>query len=138
MTNFHGDQAEKIFFFEKKKSKRPTQKKVIFQNRQFSIFFCENLLDWSLGRSRALMWLNLYGHEAVRHNNNYVIMSSPSKQNSMSTAKRQNIARQKKSLKHTRIHHKWSIWSSWTGHVLPTIFPRDLIDNPVLDIVLIG
>ena len=27
----------------------PTQKKVIFQNRQFSIFFCENLLDWSLG-----------------------------------------------------------------------------------------
>ena len=63
-------------------------------------------------------------------------MRPPSKQNSMSTAKRQNIA--KKSLKHTRIHHKWSIWSSWTGHVLPTILPRDLIDNPVLDIVLIG
>ena len=30
-----------------KNSKWPTQKKVIFQNRQFSIFFCENLLDWS-------------------------------------------------------------------------------------------
>ena len=38
------------FFFEKKKNpKWPTQKKVIFQNRQFSIFFCENFMDWSLG-----------------------------------------------------------------------------------------
>ena len=39
----------KIFFFEKKNPKWPTQKKVIFQNRQFSIFFSENFMDWSLG-----------------------------------------------------------------------------------------
>ena len=36
MANFHRDEA--IFFFEKKNSKWPTQKKVIFQNHQFSIF----------------------------------------------------------------------------------------------------
>ena len=34
---------------EKKKSKWPPKKKVIFQLRQFSIFFCENVMDWSLG-----------------------------------------------------------------------------------------
>ena len=33
----------------KKNSKWPPKKKVIFQLRQFSIFFCENLMDWSLG-----------------------------------------------------------------------------------------
>ena len=32
----------------KRKSKWPTQKKVIFQNRQFSKFFRENFSDWSL------------------------------------------------------------------------------------------
>jgi hypothetical protein len=35
--------------FEKKNSKWPPKKKVIFQLRQFSIFFCENFMDWSLG-----------------------------------------------------------------------------------------
>ena len=39
----------KQFFFEKKNSKWPTQKKFIFQNRQFSKFFRENFSDWSLG-----------------------------------------------------------------------------------------
>ena len=43
LTNFHGDEAKK------KKSKWPTQKKCIFQNRQFLIFFCENFMDWFLG-----------------------------------------------------------------------------------------
>ena len=38
-----------IFFFRKKNSKWPTQKKLIFQNRQFSKFFRENLWDRSLG-----------------------------------------------------------------------------------------
>ena len=33
----------------KKNSKWPTQKKVIFQNCQFSIFFCENFMERSLG-----------------------------------------------------------------------------------------
>ena len=40
---------KKLFFFEKKNSKWPTQKKLIFQNRQFSKFFRENFSDWSLG-----------------------------------------------------------------------------------------
>ena len=35
------------FFLKKKKSKWPTQKKVIFQLCQFSIFFCENFMDRS-------------------------------------------------------------------------------------------
>ena len=42
----------KVFFIRKKQNKNPkwpTQKKVIFQNRQFSIFFSENFMDWSLG-----------------------------------------------------------------------------------------
>ena len=38
-----------FFFFEKKNSKWPPKKKVIFQLRQFSIFFCENFMDWVLG-----------------------------------------------------------------------------------------
>jgi hypothetical protein len=45
LTNFHGDEAKNFFF-----SKWLTQKKKRdFQNRQFSIFFCENFMDWSLG-----------------------------------------------------------------------------------------
>jgi hypothetical protein len=41
---------QKEFFFRKKKnSKWPPKKKVIFQLRQFSIFFCENFMDWFLG-----------------------------------------------------------------------------------------
>ena len=35
--------------FQKKNSKWPTKKKLIFQLRQFSIFFLENFMDWSLG-----------------------------------------------------------------------------------------
>ena len=35
--------------FEKKNSKWPTQKKLLFQNRQFSKFFRENFTDSSLG-----------------------------------------------------------------------------------------
>ena len=38
-----------IFIFRKKNSKWPTQKKLIFQNRQFSKFFRENFSDGSLG-----------------------------------------------------------------------------------------
>ena len=38
-----------FFFFWKKNSKWPTQKKLIFQNRQFSKFFHENFSDGSLG-----------------------------------------------------------------------------------------
>ncbi len=44
-----GMKQKKIFFFEKKISKWPTKKKLIFQFRQFSIFFCENFIDWSFG-----------------------------------------------------------------------------------------
>ena len=40
---------KKIFFFEKKNSKTPIEKKLIFQNCQFSKKFCENFMDWSLG-----------------------------------------------------------------------------------------
>ena len=35
---------QKKNFFLKKKSKM-----AVFQNRQFSTFFCENLMDWFLG-----------------------------------------------------------------------------------------
>ena len=40
---------KKIFFLKKKFQKWPTEKKLIFQNRQFSKFFRENFMDWSLG-----------------------------------------------------------------------------------------
>ena len=33
----------------KEKSKWPTKKGLIFQPRQFSIFFHENFMDWSFG-----------------------------------------------------------------------------------------
>ena len=40
----------RIFFFWKKKNpKWPIFKMAVFQNRQFSKFFCENFMDWSLG-----------------------------------------------------------------------------------------
>ena len=39
LTDFHWDEAKKN---QKKNSKWPTQKNNVFQNRQFSIFFCEN------------------------------------------------------------------------------------------------
>ena len=40
---FMGMKQKKIFFFRKKNSKWPTQKKLIFQNGQFLKFFRENL-----------------------------------------------------------------------------------------------
>ena len=58
---------KKIFLLQKKNSKWQTQKLC-----QFSIYFHENFMDWSLDQQNflmleALVWLNLYGHEAVRH-----------------------------------------------------------------------
>ena len=47
--NFDVRIKQKKIFFEKKISKWRTQKKCIFQNRQFPKFFCENFWDWSLG-----------------------------------------------------------------------------------------
>ena len=47
---FKKKKQKKYNFFEKKNSKWPPIKEVIFQLRQFSIFFCENFMDWSLGR----------------------------------------------------------------------------------------
>ena len=35
--------------FEKKKFKMADSKNLVFQNHQFSIFFSENFMDWSLG-----------------------------------------------------------------------------------------
>ena len=47
---FSWEWSKKIFIFlRKKNSKWPTQKKLIFQNRQFSKFFHENFSDGSLG-----------------------------------------------------------------------------------------
>ena len=43
------EMKQKCLFFEKK-SKWLTQKNLIFQLRQFSIFFLENFMDWSLGK----------------------------------------------------------------------------------------
>ena len=65
---FMGMKQKKILL--KKKSKWPTQKSDFFF-RQFSMFFRENFRDWSLGRynklmRRALVWLNLYGHQTVQ------------------------------------------------------------------------
>ena len=44
LTDFHENKEKKIFFFEKQNSKWPTQKKCIFQNRQFSKFFMK--ISW--------------------------------------------------------------------------------------------
>ena len=49
MNNMHGDKAKAKAKAKKKISKWPTEKKLIFQNRQFSKFFRENFMDWSLG-----------------------------------------------------------------------------------------
>ena len=38
----------RTFFFEKK-SKWPTKKELAFQLCKFSIFVCENFMDWSFG-----------------------------------------------------------------------------------------
>ena len=46
---FMGMKQKKNFFFLKKNSKWPTQKKVIFHLRQFSIFFFNIFMDGSLG-----------------------------------------------------------------------------------------
>ena len=45
---FKGMKQKKIIFFRKKNSKWPTQKKLIFQNRQFSKIFRDNFSDGSL------------------------------------------------------------------------------------------
>ena len=39
----------KFFFFEKKFKMADSKSQIIFQLRQFSIFFHENFMDWSLG-----------------------------------------------------------------------------------------
>ena len=58
MTDFHGDQAKKNFFFMQKKNlKWPIFqngrffKMAVFQNRQFSKFFCENFTDYRNAKS---------------------------------------------------------------------------------------
>ena len=72
MTNFHGDEAKKIFF-EKKKIKMADSKKGNFsKSARLNIFVAKlsGMGPW-VSRidlmQRALMWLNLYGREAVRH-----------------------------------------------------------------------
>ena len=50
------EMKQKKIFSWKKNSKWPTQKNLIFQLRQFSIFFHENFMDWSLG------YLLMQGH----------------------------------------------------------------------------
>ena len=45
----HWKKPKPKFFLKKKNSKWPTKKKLIFQLRQFSIFFVDNFMDWSLG-----------------------------------------------------------------------------------------
>ena len=50
VTDFHGDEAKKNFFFENKFKMADTKKNLKdFQNRQFSIFFRKKFRDWSLG-----------------------------------------------------------------------------------------
>jgi hypothetical protein len=54
----------------KKNSKWLPKEKLIFQFRQFSFFLKFFSRDWALGSydelmRRALMWLNLYGRQAV-------------------------------------------------------------------------
>ena len=44
---FIGMKQKKFKKIQEKNSKWPTKKKLIFQLLQFSIFFCENLMDWS-------------------------------------------------------------------------------------------
>jgi hypothetical protein len=46
---FIGKKQNKKKKFEKKNSKWPTKKKLVFQLRQFSIFFYKKFMDWSLG-----------------------------------------------------------------------------------------
>ena len=46
---FSWEWSKFFFFFRKKNSKWPTQKKLIFQNRQFSKIFRQNFSDGSLG-----------------------------------------------------------------------------------------
>ena len=75
---FMGMKQNKILW-KKKYSKCPAQKKRVFQNCQFPIFFLNiswigpwiSRIDWLM--QRALMWLNLYGREAVRHNSKFFV-----------------------------------------------------------------
>ena len=63
LTDFHGDEAKKI--------KMTNSKKLSFSIPPILNIFCEHFRDWSLGeqvklKRRALIWLNLYGRQAVR------------------------------------------------------------------------
>jgi hypothetical protein len=52
----------KVFFVGRKQktnSKWPTKEKIIFQLRQFKIFFHENFMDWSLEK-RMSQLLNMH------------------------------------------------------------------------------
>ena len=53
------------FFFEKPNRQKP--KNVIFQLRQFSIFFHKNIRNVFLAEKDILMCLNLFGYLAVGH-----------------------------------------------------------------------
>ena len=72
---FHWEKTKKYIFEQpntQKLKKLKTKQKSFSGLRQFSIFFHENFWDWSLDEydwlmQRALMWLNLYDCEAVRH-----------------------------------------------------------------------
>ena len=72
---YHSFYPKHFDWFSSRWSKRNprwlTQKTWVFQIHQFSIFFHQNFRDWSLGEydkliPRALMWLNLYGRQAVQ------------------------------------------------------------------------
>ena len=61
---FHTEKPKKKFFLNNPITKNQKTKQKSFSGlRQFSIFFHENFMDWLM--QRALVWLNLYGHEAV-------------------------------------------------------------------------
>ena len=69
---------QKKIFFEKKKIKMAVSKKLLFSSPPILNFFCENFRYWSLGlynelMQRALMWLNLFGRQAVRHKDNLLL-----------------------------------------------------------------
>ena len=65
---FHTEKPKK-FCFEQPNNQK-TKQKSFSGLRQFSIFFHENFMDWSLGQwnkfmPRSLMWLTLYGCQVV-------------------------------------------------------------------------
>ena len=71
------NEAKKNFFFRKKNSKWPTQKKLIFQNRQFSKFFRENFSDLSLGYTVCNLMIFLeFGRAGARTTTNLLNYSN--------------------------------------------------------------